>query len=332
MLGQRKKISVVCPAFNEEEVLARFHAEVSQVFEELGQEHELELLVVDDGSRDRTLLVLRELADLDPRVHYVSLSRNFGHQAAGAAGLQYATGDVVINMDADLQHPPALIPQMLELWRGGYDLVLTSRDEKSGFGIKPFARKVFFWLMNHWSKGKLNANYSDFRLLSRRVVDSLLQFPERHQFIRGLVAYVGFPTAVLAFKPVDRLAGVSKFSFLKLLSYGMDALFSFSRGPLQITYFLSFVLLAFTLVLWTLPWILSENLGALLPGQMLLGGLVCLCGAFILCSQGISNEYLVRIFEQVQGRPLFFIKESRLPGECRQEKLALYESREIGSP
>ncbi|HZY90237.1 MAG TPA: glycosyltransferase family 2 protein, partial [Gemmataceae bacterium] len=293
------KLSVVCPAFNEEEVLPRFHAELCAVLGPLQREFEIEILYVDDGSRDGTLEVLRRLAAADARVRYLSFSRNFGHQAALTAGLEHARGDVVVSMDSDLQHPPALVPALLEKWREGNDLVLTLRQDDPR--LSPFKRlssRTFYRILRWLSDTEVRAAASDFRLTSRKALDALLRLHETHRFLRGMVNWLGFPTATVPFMPASRAGGVSKYTLRRMLTLALDGMLSFSKVPLRLALLLGALLFvlglgqgAYTLAtaLFTSA---ASGTGVVLTALFLVGG--CVLGAL-----GVLGEYVGRIYEQV---------------------------------
>src|SRR5438067_3513384 len=197
-----RMLSVVCPAFEEEEVLPLFHAALAGAVEPLSAEYEVEILYVDDGSRDRTAEVIGRLAAADPRVRCLSLTRNFGHQAALTAGLEHARGDAVITLDCDLQHPPGLIPELVARWREGFDVVITTRADDPALGwFKRTSSRLFYRLMARWGGLDVRPGASDFRLLSRRAADALLRLRESHRCLRGMVGWLGFPTAEVPYRP-----------------------------------------------------------------------------------------------------------------------------------
>jgi dolichol-phosphate mannosyltransferase len=270
----------------------------------------VEVLYVDDGSRDRTLAVIKELAEQDHRVRYLSLSRNFGHQAALSAGLEHARGDIVITMDSDLQHPPAVIPSLLEKWRAGHDVVLTIRDEDPRLShFKRWTSRWFYRVIEVLSDTPMRSGASDFRLLSRRAVDHLVQLRETHRFLRGLVQWLGFPSAEVHFRPDMRLAGASKFTARSMANFALDAILSFSRVPLRLAFILGFMAvllgLGHSLYLFSqLAFSRSVDLSwsLLYVSMHLLGG-------GILCTLGIVGEYVGRIYEQIKARPLYVLKE-----------------------
>src|SRR5262245_23928942 len=312
MAPQRSRLTVIAPAYDEEEVLPHFHREVCRVLGTLGEVYDCEILYIDDGSCDGTLALLRGWAADDPRVRYVSFSRNFGHQAAFTAGLEHARGDVVVLLDSDLQHPPALIPALVARWREGFDVVRGVRDHsargewKEGRASRWFGR-LFRWL----SETPVQEGVTDFCLLSRRAVDALLRLRETHRFLRGLVQWLGFPAAEVPFQTAPRPAGTSKFSMFRLINYALDALVSFSRAPLRVLVFVGLAFFLFGLGL----------LGHAIFGRLFLGRhpdprwtvlLVSLqvIGGLVLCGLGTLGEYVARIYEQVKSRPLYLVKET----------------------
>ena len=323
MSSRSCELSVVCPAFEEEEALPLFHRELTQVLAAAGLANRTEILYVDDGSRDRTLLVVRELAARDPRVQYVSLSRNFGKEAALLAGFEHAVGAHVVTLDTDLQHPPALIPQLLAKAHEGFDLVLTQRQEDPALGTgKRLWSKLFFGMLRRATGNRVGNVNCDYCLLSRRVVESLLQLPERHRFLRGLVQWVGYPTAVVPFAPTPRSAGHTKFTFGSLVGLAGDSLFSFSRMPLRVASYCGAaamglgVLLALVLTV-QLPFRGGTDGWAwAIASQLILS-------ACTLSSVGILGEYVGRTYEEVKGRPPYLVKES----SCAPQQNATREER-----
>ena len=324
MAPDRIRLSIVAPAYDEEEVLPYFHRELCRVLDSLAGEYEIEVLYVDDGSRDGTLALLRGWAAADRRVRYLSFSRNFGHQAAFTAGLEHARGDALVLLDSDLQHPPALIPQLLAQWRAGADVVMTRRasDRYAGYLHRQTSRwfaRLFRWM----SSLPLRQDVSDYCLLSRKAADSLLALRETHRYLRGMVQWLGFPTAEVAFEVADRRAGVSKFSPLRLAGYALDALLSFSRVPLRLPLFAGLLFLLIGVGCTVRAALGLFGLGEA-PDLHWTGLLVSLhlIGGSILCALGTIGEYLGRVYEQVKGRPLYLLKEteasagrSRPPGE-----------------
>ncbi len=312
MTPTRPLLSVVSPVYEEEEVLPHFHRVLGEVLDGLADEYDAEIIFVDDGSRDGTLPLLRRLARDDPRVRYHSFSRNFGHQAAITAGLERGRGDVVVTLDSDLQHPPSLIPMLLEKWKQGCDVVLTLREDHltAGF-LKRFASRFFFHLMRLLSEREVRAAISDYQLLSRKALDGLLRLGETHRYLRGMVNWLGFPTAFVPFRVAPREAGSSKFTFGRLSGFAADALLSFSKIPLRLPFFLGAVVMLIGLgyVLWGLIGTALTR-GPWEPGWFTLLATLHLIGGAILCSLSLVGEYIGRIYEQVKGRPLYLLKES----------------------
>jgi glycosyltransferase involved in cell wall biosynthesis len=320
MARERQTVSIVCPAFNEEEVLPHFHRELSAALAALEDRFAFEILYVDDGSRDGTLAVLRGLAARDGRARYLSFSRNFGHQAALTAGLEHARGDAVVTMDSDLQHPPELLPRLLEKWQEGSEVVLTIRAEDPRLGLgKRLTSRLFYRVMRLLSSTDIRVAAADYRLLSRKAVDALLRLRESHRFLRGMVQWLGFPSAEVAFEPAGRRAGVSKYGLRRMLSLAGDGILSFSRVPLRITTALGLTAASFGLLY-----------AGYVGGRAVLAGGGCggweavlvtthLLGGAILCALGLVGEYVGRIYEQVKGRPLYVLKESSAEASGEQD-------------
>ena len=303
-------VSIVCPAFQEEEVLPIFHQHLCEVLKRLEGSYRFEILFVDDGSRDGTYEVLQSLARIDPRVSYLSLSRNFGHQAALTAGLEHARGDAVVSLDVDLQHPPRVIEDLLRHWREGFDVVVTIReDDKRLSWFKRFSSQAFYRVMQFLSDTEIRIAASDFRLLSRRALQALLQLDEQHRFVRGLVQWIGFRVKEISFQPDARWAGKSKYTFRRMVRLAGDGLFSFTRLPLRLPMYLAggFLGLAFMHAMLALFRTLQESAAVGSWHYLLMSihlGVGCL-----LASVGIVGEYLGRVHEQVKQRPLYLLKD-----------------------
>jgi dolichol-phosphate mannosyltransferase len=304
-------LSIVCPAFNEEEVLPLFHRELSAQLAQLPACFHAEVIYVDDGSRDRTLEILRTLAAQDSRVRYRSLSRNFGHQAALTAGMEAALGDVIVTMDSDLQHPPALIPTLLQHWQAGKDVVITLRDDgQSPNRLEPWLSRWFYVVMGWLSDTEIRAAAADFRLLSRRALEALLRMRDPHAFLRGMVQWLGFPSAEVPYVPARRAAGHSKYNLRRKMRLALDGILSFSKVPLRLP--LAIGLLAMVGGLAALGYGVVEygfrpTGASTLP--LFLFGSVHVLGGAILFALGMVGEYLGRIYDQVRDRPLYVLKE-----------------------
>jgi polyisoprenyl-phosphate glycosyltransferase len=302
-------ISIVIPAYNEEACIEAVVSEITAQFAELN--YEFELIFVDDGSSDNTFGVIKKCALQDARVKGVRLSRNMGHQAALDCGLNHASGDAVISMDADLQHPPQLIPQMIKAWENGYDIVNTSKqtNEHAGFIYKLWAG-FFYFVFNKFSQIKLTPSGSDFRLMSRRSLKALLSMPEYHKFYRGMVHFVGFKSTHIDFEVRDRFAGSRKYSFRKSLKLASDGLFSFSDFALKLPFMLGMVVLAIILVYLAFVGV-EFLLGATTfeKGWTSLMVLIVLSLALQLIFMGILGIYISKIFFEVKKRPVYFTEE-----------------------
>jgi dolichol-phosphate mannosyltransferase len=309
-------LSLVCPAFNEEQVLPLFHPQLCSVLATLPARYRAEIIYVDDGSRDRTVEVLRRLAAQDGRVRFLSLSRNFGHQAALTAGLEAARGDVVVTLDCDLQHPPGLIPTLLEHWQAGKEVVITIRDDsRSPRRLEHFLSRWFYKVMGWVSDTEIRPAAADFRLLSRRAVDALLRMRDRHRFLRGMVQWLGFASAEVHYVPAQRGAGQSKYSWRRKMRLALDGILSFSKLPLRLPLVLGLPALLFGLAATSsaLLQALGDQSGT--GGPALLLGSLYLLGGGILCGLGVLGEYVGRIYDQVRERPLYVVREESHPAE-----------------
>lgn len=311
MTERRPLLSVVCPAYEEEEVLPHFHRALIAALEPLRDEYRIEVIYVDDGSRDGTADVLRSLAVSDRRVHFLSLSRNFGHQAALTAGLADARGDAVVTLDSDMQHPPELIPTLVAKWRDGFDVVLTIRadDERLGW-FKRASSTAFYRLLRRWSDLDVRVAASDYRLMSRRAVRALLSLNETHRYLRGMVQWLGFPTAEVPFAPNARKAGVSKYTLAKMVRLASDGLFSFSRVPLRLSVAAGFTLTGLSSVA-SLIGILSRSWRGRPVDPLLVLVLVAVhvLAASSLATIAVLGEYVGRVAEECKRRPNYLIKE-----------------------
>ncbi|MGW1883271.1 glycosyltransferase family 2 protein [Streptomyces sp. NPDC001970] len=298
-------ISIVVPCFNEEEIINRFHEHVTKELALLDQE--FELVYVDDGSRDRTLALLEEIAAADCRTRYVSFSRNFGKEAAMLAGLQHAGGDAVVIMDADLQHPPELVHRMLRLYEEGFDQVIARRTRKGDRVTRTVTARAYYSLINRLVDVELVDGVGDFRLLSRRTVDAILGLSEYNRFSKGLFAWVGFSTTTFEYENAVREQGRSKWSFGKLLNYGLDGLLSFNNKPLRAALYLGLLLLSVAMAY--AAWIVGAALvnGVDTPGYVtLLVTVVALAGVQMVML-GVVGEYVGRIYYEVKRRPHYLV-------------------------
>ncbi len=303
-------ISIVAPVYNEEQVLPELHRRVADVMDTLAEPWEL--VLVNDGSRDRSAVVIAELHQQDQRVRGISFSRNFGFQIAVTAGLDFASGDAVILTDADLQDPPELYPQMIAKWREGFDVVYGVRVSREGeTRFKLWTAKLFYRLIRRITKIDIPLDTGDFRLMDKRVVRAIRNMPERNRFLRGMVPWVGFRQTGVPYERASRYAGESKFSSVKqMLPFALDAITSFSYLPLQLATYLGFFmagLAALAIVAVVLVRLLGPS-SPLLGQATTLVAVLFLGGVQLICL-GIIGEYLGRIYDEVKGRPLYLIDQ-----------------------
>ncbi len=303
------RLDIVIPVFNEAEGLGRLHASLTGAL--AGLEYDLRILYVDDGSSDDTQLVLRKLAAADPRVQFLGLSRNFGHQAALTAGLDHADANIVVMMDGDGQHPPELIPEMLRLHQLGYDIVQTRRMD-SGNSLKVSTGRGFYWLLNRVGELNVSPGAADFRLVTQEVLASLRKCNEYHRFLRGLFSWMGFKTVLLPYEPKGRLAGGSKYSLKKMLNLARDGLFSFSLMPLRLAFFLGLLFLVFAVfeVGYVLRFWLSGNLQQLVPGWSSTIIILTVSSGITMVLLGFIGIYVGMIFQEVKRRPAYLLKSA----------------------
>ncbi len=301
-------LSVVVPAFNEAHYLATF---INELISTLDHEiNDLEVIVVNDGSSDHTQAVLTNLCSTDARIVGLNLSRNFGKESALSAGLDTAQGEVVVLMDADGQHPPHLVLTMLEHWRQGYDVVYAVRKTRSDqTHLRISLTRIFYKLINWGNRVKIPLDAGDFRLMSRRVVDSITSMPERNRFMKGLYAWVGYPSIAINYTPLNRVYGVSKFGFNDSFALAVTGIVSFSVAPLRMLTFLGF-LLSFAAMCYGC-WVVFEYFfyGINVPGYAtIVVGLMFFSGIQML-SVGILAEYVGRIYEEVKRRPKYLVAQ-----------------------
>jgi dolichol-phosphate mannosyltransferase len=304
----RPTLSLVLPVYNEEEVIPALDLRLRKFLDEIGVD--AEVVFVNDGSRDRSMELLRDLAEKEPRYAIVSLARNFGHQKAITAGVDFARGKAVVVMDADLQDPPEVVKDMVAKWREGYDVVYGKRKSRTGEGIfKRATAKIFYRLFATMIPIEVPLDTGDFRLMSRRVVVALRELRETHRFVRGLVSWAGFKqTAVLYDRP-GRFAGETKYPLSKMLRFALDGITSFSIVPLRLaTYLGIFIsLLSVIFAIWAI--VAHFYLKATLPGWTTVVVLVALLAAVQLIMIGILGEYIGRIYEEVKRRSLYVVGE-----------------------
>lgn len=311
-----KLVSLIVPCYNEEEALPLFYAEFQRVTALLPA-YDFELLLVDDGSRDGTLRVSRELAAQDARVKYLSFSRNFGKESAMYAGLLNASGDFVAFMDADLQDPPSLLPEMLRtVEEEGYDSVAARRSTRTGEGrVRSFLSRKFYSVMSRMTRMEMVQGARDFRLMTRPYVDALLALSERCRFTKGLFSWVGFKTKWISYENVERAAGETKWSMLQLFRYALEGIVAFSVAPLSIASFFGITFCVIALLAFLFVFI-----RALICGDPVAGWPSTICillfvsGIQLFCL-GMVGQYLARVYTETKRRPLFICRESNVPEE-----------------
>ena len=304
-------LSVVVPCYNEEESVALFYSELMKHVSFLEERHmELELLYIDDGSKDRTVEEVKQLREKDERVHLLSFSRNFGKEAALYAGLEKAKGDYVACMDADLQDPPSLLPEMFGYLPQGYDMVATRRVTRKGEPlIRSFFARLFYRLMNRMSEAEIVDGARDFRLMTRQVADALLSMKEYNRFTKGIYGWVGFNTKWLEFDNVKRKKGETKFSFWKLFVYSLEGITSFSTAPLAFAAFMGvlFCMASFALIIFTI--VRKAVFGDPTSGWPSLVCIISMISGVQLFCLGIVGQYLAKTYMEVKKRPIYLVKE-----------------------
>lgn len=301
-------LSIILPVHNEEENLISLYERLTAILQKLNLSYEI--IFVDDGSTDSSAKIITDLNQKDSKVKLLCFSRNFGHMVALSAGLDYAQGKAVITMDADLQHPPELIPKLVEKWKEGNEIVNTLRKETKGVGIlKIYSAGVFYWLINKITKINLPANAADFRLLDRKVVEALKQIHERSRFLRGIISWIGYKQEFIEYEAAPRLKGKTKYSLGKMIAFALDGITSFSSFPLRLsTYFgLLVALLSFIYILYAIYIRIFTNQA--IPGWTSVLVTVLFIGGVQLIFLGIIGEYLSRVYEETKQRPLYLVSK-----------------------
>lgn len=301
--------TIIAPVFNEKEVLPELYRRVKEVMDTTGEPWEL--VLVDDGSRDGSTDIIRELAAGDERVRAIIFARNFGHQIAVTAGLDYSRGQAVVIIDADLQDPPEVILEMIQQWREGYQVVYAVRTEREGeTWFKTFTASLFYRIIFKITDVKIPMDTGDFRLMDRSVVDVLNNMRERHRFLRGMSAWVGFRQIGVSYKRAARFAGATKYPFRKMLRLALNAITGFSYFPLQLATYLGFTAAGISLIAIPVVIIMRVVGHQAFFGQASTLLAVLFLGGAQLISLGILGEYIGRIYDEVKGRPLYIVSEA----------------------
>ena len=306
-----KKISLVIPMYYEEQVAKECYNRVTKVLKTL-ENYEYEVIFVNDGSKDKTLEILEEIANNDKNIKIISFSRNFGHQAAVTAGLKYATGDAIVIMDADLQDPPELMPDMLKKWEEGYDVIYGKRKARKGeSAFKLLTAKAFYSTLNKLSDVEIPKDTGDFRLVDRKVVDVINSLPEHNKFLRGLFSWVGFKQYAYEYERKERFAGKTKYPLKKMLKLAQDGILSFSTKPLKIvggfgilSVIISVAILIYSILSFTFKW------NSLTPGWTSLMCTMTFLGGVILISLWMIGEYIARIYDETKQRPQYIVDKT----------------------
>lgn len=313
-------LTVIVPAYNEQEVLLEFHSRLSKVFDDLDAQLATEVLYVNDGSSDGTQAILDQLCQQDQRVSSIALSRNFGKEAAMTAGFDYAKGDAVVIIDADLQDPPELIHDLVRHWQEGYDVVYAQRSERDGESwLKKVTATAFYRVISRVSKVQIPKDTGDFRLMSRRAVDSLNRLREQHRFMKGLFAFVGYPQKALLYHRDPRAAGESKFNFWKLWNFALEGITSFTNAPLKMASYIGFFTAFFAFVYGIYVVLKTLFFGETVPGYPSLMVAILFIGGVQLLFIGILGEYIGRIYNETKQRPLYLIDQYHQATSVRRD-------------
>lgn len=307
---QRFFLTVVVPAYNEQEVLPEFHRRVTAVFETI--DADTEILYVNDGSSDTTREVLSALAASDIRVTVVDLSRNFGKEIALSAGLDHARGDAVVVIDADLQDPPELIPELIHQWQNGFDVVYAKRVARDGeTWFKRATARIFYWTIQHVSRVHIPEDTGDFRLMSRRAVEALCRLREQHRFMKGLFAWVGFRQTAVPYRRAPRFAGTTKWSYWRLWNFALEGITSFTTAPLRISSYLGMGVAFLAFLYGVFITFRTLAYGDPVPGYPSLMVVILFLGGVQLIAIGMLGEYMGRMFDETKNRPLYVLSEYR---------------------
>ena len=305
---EKKLITVIVPCYNEQEVLPLFHEEILRVSDEMTENHpylEFEFLFINDGSRDKTLDILREYSEQDSRFRYVSFSRNFGKEAAMLAGLENSRGDYVVIMDADLQHPPKLMPEMYEYVSSGeYDCAGTRRVSRKGEPkLLSFFARSFYKVINKISQTQIVDGAQDYRFMTRQMVNAILDMPEYNRFSKGIFSWVGFRTKYIEVENTERAAGKTTWNFWKLFMYSLEGIMAFSTAPLALSFVIAMLLFILAIVFIILAIVNSAEYLAVIS-------IVCIVGGLNLFCMGIQSQYIAKTYMEVKDRPRYIIGET----------------------
>lgn len=306
------KLSVVVPCFNEQEAIPLFYQETTSVLQNVDCDYQI--LFVNDGSKDQSLQVIEALANKDPKVKYISFSKNFGKEAAMLAGMSYSTGDLVAIMDVDLQDPPVLLPEMVEaIEKEGYDSVATRRISRTGEPpLRSLFARIFYMLINKLSDADIVDGARDYRMMTRQMIQSILELNEYHRFSKGIFGWVGYETKWLAYENIERVAGETKWSFWKLLKYALEGIIAFSTLPLRVASFFGMAFSGFAFLLLVLIVIRRLLFGDPVAGWASTMSVIILVSGLQMIFLGIMGEYLARTYMETKARPKYFVKKKNI--------------------
>ena len=311
----KRRIDIVVPCYNEQEVLRAFYEETSKVVNEL-TDYEFTYLLVDDGSKDNTIVIMKELAKAHEEVKYISFSRNFGKEAGMYAGLKHSTGDYVIIMDADLQHPPKMIPDMIAGVEEGYDCCAARRVSREGESkLRSWFSQMYYKISNKMTDVEMPQNAVDYRIMSRDMVDSILSLSEVERFSKGIFAWVGYETKWIPYENVERTMGTTKWSFWGLFKYALSGITSFSIAPLRMVAGMGFAI--FVIACLYMLFIVGEYFifGIDVPGYATIMCVLLFLGGIIELSVGIIGEYVAHIYMEAKDRPIFIVRQTNIDKE-----------------
>ena len=309
---EKKKVTLVIPMYYEEKVADECYKRVKENLVKL-ENYNHEIIFVNDGSKDKTPEILERIANEDKNVKVISFSRNFGHQAAVTAGLQYVTGDAIVIMDADLQDPPELIPDMLKLWEDGNEVIYGKRKSRDGESVfKLFTAKMFYKTLNALSDVEIPRDTGDFRLVDRKVVDTVNALPEHNKFLRGLFSWVGYKQAPFEYERKERFAGETKYPLKKMLKLAGDGIIGFSKKPLKLIYKMAFFSLFLFVAVIIASIVIHVNnwQNVIFPGWTTIMLAITFLSALILFALGFIGEYIMRIYDETRQRPQYIVKET----------------------
>jgi len=304
-----KKISILIPAYNEQEVLESLYQRLDRLAND-NKNYNFEFLFINDGSRDKTLDIIKDFAVIDKRVSYVNLSRNYGKEIAMIAGIDHTLGEATVIIDADLQDPPELIPEMIKHWENGYDDVYAKRNSREGeTWLKKASSRWFYKILQKTTNIPIQIDTGDFRLLDKRCIEALRQMRESQRYTKGMFSWIGFNKKEITYDRDPRIAGTSKWNYMKLLNFAIDGITSFTTAPLRISSVLGFIVSIIAFVFIVVIVVKTTIYGDPVSGYPSTMAVILFLGGIQLISLGIIGEYIGRIFNETKGRPLYFVEE-----------------------